>query len=860
MVNLLSGGFGGPIAPVNPAHKSVSGLLCYPDIASLPFTPDLAVICTPAATVSGLIAELGARGTRGAVVITAGFGELGNAAGHALETAMLQSAKPHLLRIVGPNCLGVISTASGVNASFAPGQAKKGGIAFVAQSGGMLTTVLDWAGARGIGFSHLVSLGDMADVDFGDLLDYLASDPATTAILLYVEAVTAPRKFLSAARAAARLKPVIAIKVGRNAAAAKAAASHTGAMAGTDSVYDATFRRAGIVRVKELEELLDAVETLANPLQFSNDGLVILTNGGGPGVIATDALLDCGGHLAELSPETIARLEGVLPGTWSHGNPVDIVGDAPPERYAAALEVLLSAPEAGAVLVLNVPTAVASSVNAAKKVAQLCRLRRGVLANWLSASTAAETTGIFADAGLPSYSTPGEAVRGFMHLVQYRKGQQVILETPPSAASEFVPDTKSARDLISSALDRGESWLSPETMFRLLESYRIPAPRLAQVPSPEAAADISGEFTMPVALKIVSPDIQHKSDVGGVVLSLSGKDAIRQAAVEMLAHVRTALPGASIDGFLLQEMVTRPAAHELIAGITVDRQFGPVILFGQGGTAAEIIADSAVALPPLNLRLARELIERTRVFRELRGYRDRPAAALDEIALTLVKLSQLVSDLDEIVELDINPLLADSTGVIALDGRVRITPSDGKRGTRLAIRPYPAELASEAVLPSVGRICLRAIRPEDAAAFAELIHSLSEEDARLRFFSPMRDLQPEALARFTQIDYDREMGLVAFASGKTDGMIAAAMLVSDPDGIAAEFAIVVRSDLHRRGVGRLLMGKLIDYARTNGLARVNGEILSENRPMLALCAELGFSISQGSGMGVRRATLTLEPE
>ena len=858
MHNLLAAGFRGPIAPVNPAHASVSGLTCYPDVAGVPFAPDLAVICTPPATVPKLIDELGARGTRGAVVITAGFAELGNEAGQALERAMLAAARPHLLRVIGPNCVGVISTAAGLNASFAPGEVTKGGIAFVAQSGGMLVTVLDWARARGIGFSHLVSLGDMADVDFGDMLDYLATDPGTTAILLYIEAVTAPRKFLSAARGAARLKPVIAIKAGRHAAAAKAAASHTGAMAGADSVYDAAFHRAGILRVIELEELLDAVETLAHPLQFSGDSLVILTNGGGPGVIATDALLDRGGELTTLSAATLGRLDAVLPATWSRGNPVDIIGDAPPERYAAALEILFSAPETGAVLVLNVPTAIASSVAAAEAVIRTCRdAGRGVFANWMSVNAAARTTASFAAAGLPAYDTPGEAVRGFMHVVGYRKGQQVILETPASDAGEFRTDEAAARGIIATALARGDSWLPPGDVFALLDCYRISVARAVVTPTPEAAGDAALRFGTPVALKIVSPGIQHKSDVGGVILSLRGKEEVGRAASGMRARVNAKAPGAPIEGYLVQEMITRPGAYELIAGVAVDRQFGPVILFGHGGTAAEIIGDSAIALPPLNQRLARELLERTRIYRQLRGYRDHPPAALDDIALTLVKLSQMVVDLDEVVELDLNPLLADAAGVVVLDARIRIAPPEGKRGARLAIRPYPRELESETLLPTLGRLRIRPIRPSDAAGFAELIGSLTEEDARLRFFSPLRNLEPHALARFTQIDYEREMGFVAFGDDDPGRIAAAAMLVSDPDGVAGEFAIVVRSDLHRRGIGRLVMRKLIDYARSIGLSTVNGDVLNENRAMLALCAELGFAVARHPVNATARAVLAL---
>jgi acetyltransferase len=856
MQNLLHAGFQGSIFPVNPKHKTVAGMPAYPDVRSLPSAPDLAVICTPPQICPQLIAELAARGTRGAIVITAGFAELGNEDGRRLQQAMLDAARPHLVRIVGPNCLGVLSTRVGLNASFAPSNAKKGGIAFIAQSGAMVTTVLDWANARSIGFSHLVSLGDMADVDFGDMLDYLASDPATSAILLYIEAVTNARKFLSAARAAARLKPVIAIKAGRHQAAAKAATSHTGAMAGSDGVYAAAFRRAGILRVGDLDELFDAVATLARPPRFSRDDLTILTNGGGPGVLATDVLLDCGGRLTELSEHTRAKLDAVLPPTWSHGNPVDIIGDASPERYAATLEILLAAPETNAVLVINCPTAIASSIEAAQAVSRVASAKHGpVLTNWLGSRNAVSARILFDEAGLPTYETPSDAIRGFMHLVQYRKGQQVIAEVPSSVANEFTPDNGGAHRIVARALDAGESWLNAADVSRLLECYGIPAPRASLAASPGAAARLAQEFGVPIALKIVSPDITHKSDVGGVALDLKDGDAVRNAAETMLARVAAAAPEAKVTGFVVQEMIRLPGAYELIAGMTVDRQFGPVILFGHGGTAAEIIADRALALPPLNLRLAHELIAQTRIFRQLQGYRDRPRAAIEEIALTLVKLSQLICDLDEVVEIDLNPLLADAERVVAVDARIRLERQAAVHGNRLAIRPYPKELERQEQLSSIGNLKLRPIRPEDAPMLGQLIADLTPEDARFRFFTPVRSFDPSTLARFTQIDYDREMAFVAFADDVPDRLLAVVRLAADPDNIRAEFAIVVRSDMHRRGLGRLLLAHLVKYARNRGISELFGEVLTGNRPMIALCSQLGFTISTTESPDLLRATL-----
>jgi acetyltransferase len=858
--NLLAGGFEGPVMPVNPHHDSVGGVLAYPDIAKLPLAPDLAVICTPAPTVPGLIAELASRGTRAAIVISAGFKELGDATGATLEQQMLDAARPQLLRIVGPNCLGVLSTPSSVNASFAHIAPARGGVAFVAQSGAMVTSVLDWASARGIGFSHLVSLGDMADVDFGDMLDFLANDAATSAILLYVEAVTAARKFMSAARAAARLKPVVVIKAGRHPAAAKAAQSHTGALAGADVVYDAAFRRAGLLRVQTLDALFDAVETLGMKPLPTGERLAILTNGGGAGVLATDSLLDRDGHLAELSPDTIAALDKDLPRTWSHANPVDIIGDAPPERYAAALSILLRAAEVDCVLVLNCPTAVASGEDAARAVIDTAAAaRKTVLTNWLGADAAAKPRAMFGSAGLPTYETPDQAVRGYMDMVRYRRAQQLLMEVPASVSSEFMPRTEEAARIVAEALSEKRDWLDTVEIAALLGCYGIKAPRSVFAKSAAEAGDAARTFASAVALKIVSQDIVHKSDVGGVAVDLSGADAVVRAAESMLTRVRAARPKARIDGFLLQDFVRKPDGTELIAGMTVDPTFGPVLLFGHGGTAVEVIDDKALALAPINAMIARDTIARTRVVRELRGYRNRPPADLDAVALTLVKLSQLCCDLDEIVEMEINPLLADENGVIALDTRVRIAPAKGPHGARLAIKPYPRELESEIDLGPLGKALLRPVRPEDAPAFETLFAKLTPEDVRMRFFSPRRALPAVQLARLTQIDYDREMALL-LVGAKSNDILGIVRLACDPDNERAEFAITVRSDLKHRGLGKLLMARLVDYARARRLSELFGDVLHDNVAMLALARSCGFTVApQGPAPDTVRVTLSLKP-
>ncbi|MDR9480477.1 MAG: bifunctional acetate--CoA ligase family protein/GNAT family N-acetyltransferase [Spiribacter sp.] len=850
--NLLRSGFDGPIMPVNPKHRAVEGVLCYADIANLPMTPDLAVICTPPDSIPAIVAELADQGTRGIVVITAGFGEGNDAHGMALRQSMLDAARPHLTRIIGPNCLGVLVPGSGLNASFAHLNPPAGRIAFVTQSGAIVTSVLDWAKRRDIGFSHMISLGDMADVDFGDTLDYLANDPETRAILLYVEAITDARKFMSAARAAARMKPVIVVKAGRHAASAAAAASHTGALAGSDAVYDTAFRRAGMLRVNTLGELFAAVETLATTEPPAGDSLAILTNGGGIGVLATDALIGHHGQLAELSETTQAALDEVLPATWSHGNPVDIIGDAPGKRYADALKVLSEQTEGDAILVLNCPTAVADSLDAAEAViaehqreSTPQRHRPTLLTCWVGEHTAQHARRRFAEAGIPSYTTPEGAVRAFMHVVDYRRNQAQLLETPPSVPAIFTPDYAAARAILDQAIDAGQALLSEPEAKQLLAAYGVEVVATEVADTPAAASAAAERLGFPAAIKILSADITHKSDVGGVSLDLADAAAVERAAEAMQTRVKDSYPEAQLSGFSVQPMVKRSHAWELIAGFTEDAQFGPVVLFGEGGTAVEVIRDQALGLPPLNLKLARDMITRTRIYRELQGYRDRAAADLDAIDLTLMRIAQIAADLPEVKELDINPLLASADGVVALDARVRIGAKDaGKGAERLAIRPYPRELERNVHADDGQAFLLRPILPEDEPALHRAFAHLTPEQIRLRFFAPMKQLSHMAAARFTQIDYNREMAFILTDADQVPGeaeLYGAVHLHADPDGERAEYSIIVRDDLTRQGLGRVLMEQAIDYARERGIDTLIGEVLRENQPMLALCEQLGFS-------------------
>ncbi|MEZ5557787.1 MAG: bifunctional acetate--CoA ligase family protein/GNAT family N-acetyltransferase [Pseudomonadales bacterium] len=843
--NLLRAGFDGPVMPVNPHHSSIQGVLAYPDVASLPLTPDLAVIATPAQLVPELVEQVGARGTRAAIVISAGFAELDSDEGRRLRQRVLDAARPHLLRIVGPNTVGVLAPRYALNASFAHLAPQRGHLAFVTQSGAIVTSVIDWAVPRGIGFSYLVSLGGMVDVDFGDMLDYLANDEDTRAILLHIEGIEQARKFMSAARAAARMKPVIVVKAGRHPGSAKAAASHSGALAGADDVYDAAFRRAGILRVDDLTELFAAVETLADLKSSAGRRLGILSNGGGIGVMAADALLAAGGELAELSKPCREALDAVLPATWSHGNPVDIVGDATPDRYAAALRALLDHPQdMDGLLVLNCPTAIAAPVDCAAAVTtELARtdVRIPVLTSWVGGATANAGRELLNSHGLATYDTPTEATAAFMQLYDYRLGQELLMQTPPSIPEAFSVDRDLARSVIREHLARvGTGWLEPTAVYRLLTAYGITIVETRDVSSGAEAAAAAESLGVPVALKVRSPDITHKSDVGGVMLGLENAAAVSTAAEQMLARLRREAGGARIDGFTVQPMVLRPHAHELLLGMTSDAQFGPVLVFGQGGTAVEVVHDRALGLPPLNLHLAMDMITRTEVFRRLRGYRDRPAADLDGIAMTLVRIAQLIVDLPEIRTLDINPLLADSDGVLALDARIFVS---AEAPVALAIRPYPRELEATLTADDGRTFFLRPILPEDEPMLRESFAKLSTQEVRERFLVPMRTLSHITAARFTQLDFDREMALVLTEPGPPGrrDIYGVARLSADPDLERAEFAIIVRHDAAGLGLGKQLLQRLIDYARGRGLEVLWGITLRENTRMRTLARRLGFS-------------------
>lgn len=791
-----------------------------------------------------IIAELGRRGTKAAVVLTAGFE---GAAGAAHRQQILEAARPHLLRIIGPNCLGVAMPGIGVNATFAPAPILPGNLALLTQSGAIATSVLDWAQPRGIGFSAVVSVGDMADVDFGDLLDYFAMDRGTEAILIYAEGITNARKFMSAARRAARVKPVVAIKAGRAEEGARAASSHTGALAGADAVYDAAFRRAGILRVTGFEEVFDAAATLARMPKQASDDLVIVSNGGGAGVLATDQLIAEGGKLATISAATISKLDAVLPRTWSRANPIDIIGDAGTERYANATAALLDDPDIHNVLVIYCPTSVVTAEEAAGGLIGALAAktaRKNVFASWIGEATVKGGRARLAETHIPTYETPERAVHSFMHLVRYRQSQELLLETPAAAAPVSGEKRQAARSFIGQTLADGREWLDAAEIAAVLGCYGIPFVRTAAAADGKAAAAIAARFGTPVALKIRSRDVVHKSDVGGVALNLVGAAAIERAAETIAANVARKLPQARQEGFVVQEMIQRPGAYELIAGVTTDPVFGPMILFGHGGTAVEVIRDKSLELPPLNTALARAQIGRTRIAALLKGFRDRPAADIDGVVAVLMQLGNIAADHDEISEIDINPLLCDQHGVIAVDCRIRVRPATGARQARMAIRPYPQHL--ESTMTAGGKaISIRPIRPEDETALRALAEGAGDAGLWHPFFAPLRERGHQTAARLTQIDYEREMTLAAFDG---EHMLALVRSVSDPDFDTAECAILARPGPAAQEISAGLMRHLLDALNALGVRHAELRVPSAKSETGQLADELGFKlISTASG-------------
>jgi len=844
--NLRKSGFKGNVYPVNPKHDQLYGERCYASADELPETPELALIATPAPTIPAILDACGARGIHHAVVLSAGFREIGPA-GVAQEDALRAAAKRNEIRFIGPNCLGVQRPSIGFNATFSQGATLSGDLALVSQSGALCTAMLDWAESNGIGFSSVISTGASADLDFGEILDYLAYDTATKGILMYIEGIRDARRFMSALRATARIKPVVLVKVGRHEAGSRAVASHTGALVGSDSVFDALVRRAGVVRVTSITQLFASARALASHIKPTGGRLAIVTNGGGPGVMATDRAVDLGVKLPELGPETMAKLNAALPPTWSHANPVDIIGDATATRYRAAMEACLQDKEVDGVLVMLTPQAMTRPTEAAEAVVDIAKSSsKPVIACWMGEAQIAEGRQRFKAAGIPSFATPEQAVEVFSYLSDYYENQRLLMQTPGPVARGAEPDVEGARLIIESALAQRRTVLTEVESKALLSSFRIPVAQTTIARDPTEAMLMAQQMGFPVAMKINSHAISHKSDVGGVRLGLSSGHAVRSAYSGMMSEVQRRVPDAKLDGVVIEPMLVRPNAREVLVGVTTDPVLGPVIVFGSGGVDVEAAQDRAVTLPPLNRYLARDLMNRTRVMKLLGAFRNRPAADLNALEQILLRVSEMVCELPWIQELDINPLLVDDQGALALDARIIIAPRipNADRYAHMAIYPYPAHLVTTWQLPDGTDVVIRPIRPEDADLTQNFVRELSEETKYFRYMDAVRELSQAMLVRFTQIDYDREMALLAITM--VDGKeveLGVARFAINPDGESCEFALVVNDQWQKQGIGHKLMGVLMDVARAKGMRVMDGEVMKNNSRMLKLAESLGFKVS-----------------
>jgi acetyltransferase len=848
--NLVAGGLHGALYAVNPGHREVFGRRAYASLLDLPQAPDMALIATPARTVPKILEQAGVAGIKAAVVLSSGFGEA-DGAGRALQDAAVAAARRGGVRVLGPNCLGVMRPGAGVNATFARTPASPGHIALLSQSGAVCGAMLDGARSARVGFSSVISLGGAADVDFGEVLDYLAADGETAAILLYIEGFRDARRALSALRAAARVKPIIALKVGRYASGSRAALSHTGALVGSDEVFEAALRRSGVVRVKTYAQLFAAARALSAGRFADGNRLAVVTNGGGPGVLAADAATERGLALAELTPAALARLDTALPPQWSHGNPVDLIGDAPAARFGEATAAVLADPAVDACLAIYSPVAVTEPGDAAQAVAAAARgSRKPVLAAWLAEGAAQPLE----EAGIPVFATPEDAVDAFSFLCAYRTNQAQLLEVPTALTPdpEPQPDLRTATMIRDAALAEGRTVLLEGEAKGLLAAFGLPVPRGIVAATRDEAMAAAREIGFPVAIKIVSPDITHKTEVGGVRLNLQNGDMVASAYEDMLRHARAMRSGARIDGVLVQPMLRLPHAREVLIGVATDPVFGPVISFGSGGVSVETVRDAAVALPPLNGALARDLMERTRVHRLLGGYRDVPRADVEAIAALLCGVSRMVCALPWLKELDLNPVLAHPGGAVIADARVVIDPARLQAPARyghMAIHPYPSESAGEIVLLDGARVPVRAIRPEDAPLEKRFFDRLSERSRYFRFMQHLHELPPKMLARFTQLDYEREMALVVLdpASGEFIGV---GRYMPNADGTTAEFALTVADAWQGKGIGRALLERLAEAARAAGYRALYGHILDANREMRDLASRLGCVEESRTGADV----------
>ncbi|HBZ44488.1 MAG TPA: GNAT family N-acetyltransferase [Maritimibacter sp.] len=843
--NLVEDGFAGAIYPVNPKHKKVRGLTCYTSATAVGKDIDLAVICTPARTVAGIIRDCGEAGIKNAIVLSAGFGEGGNK-GRNYEADLIAAAKKAGVRFMGPNCVGMVRPWQKMNATFLRAGTPKGRLALVSQSGALCSAISDWAGPHHLGFSALVSLGNSSDIDFGDMLHFLASDPHTDAILLYVEGVRNAPSFISMLRYAARLKPVIVLKSGRHASSSAAAHTHTGALIGSDEVFDAVLERAGAVRAMTFGQLFAAAEILSSNKKAAGNRLSIITNGGGAGVLAADRAADLNLQLAEMSESTKESLGKLLPDYWSHANPVDILGDAGADRYGPVVKAVYDDPNTDGVLVMLTPQAMTDSTAAAHAVVDALprRRKKPVLACWMGEASVAEGRKVLSENGIADFISPERAVEAFSYLAKHHRNRKLALQTLGPLSPENPPDLDGARMIINAVLADDREMLSDIESKALLKAFRIPVNMTIEATSAEQALVAAQTVGYPVAVKISSPDIIHKSDVGGVRVGINDPAEVKRAFRNLCEKATRKRPDAKIRGVTVEAMANIDAPRELVVGVSRDEVFGPTILFGAGGTAVEMLKDSAVAIPPVNGLLAERLVSRTRVSAMLDAFRDKPAADRDAVIYVLRRVSSLVSELPEIIELDINPLIAGSNGVMAVDARIRVKRPPARDGhyDHMAIHPYPRNLVQSEHLSDGTPLTIRPIRPEDAKSEQDFVRSLSDEAKQFRFMGTLNELSPEMLVQFTQIDYRREMALVAMA--EIDGkevQCGVARYVINPDNTSCEFAIVVGDQVQHQGIGTRLMKALFRAARMHELTVIEGTVLKNNAPMLKLMAELGFT-------------------
>jgi len=845
--NLADGGFKGPCYPINPKHQKVGGKPCYKSLQALGRPVDLALIATPAAKVPEILEECGELGVKAAVVYSGGFAEQG-AEGAALQEQLVEIARRHRIRLLGPNSLGVIRPQHRLDATLGGEPPLRGNVALVSQSGAVCRAMLDWSGPRRLGFSAVVSLGAAADIDFGDVLDFLALDRHTHSILLYVEGIRDARRFVSGLRAAARLKPVTVIKSGRHPAGSRAAKSHTGAWVGSGEVFRTVMERAGVVQVESLDQLFAAAQVFGIDKRLAGNRLAIVTNGGGPGVLAADRSVELGLTLAQLTAETRAKLEAALPDHWSHGNPVDVIGHGTPERFGAAVRACLEDADVDGVLAILAPmvlydhTAVANEV-----IAAAAKSRKPVLACWMGATRVAEAQTLFAESRVPHFDSPEVAVEAMSFLATHHRNQKLLMQSPGPLSERESPDVEGARLIIEGVMAEGCKTLGTIEARAVLSAFHIPAMQAVLARTPNEALMAAEALGFPVAMKISSPDILHKSEVGGVRLSIADAQSVRRTFTEILERAKRLRPEAVASGVTVERMISARAARELRIGVERDAVFGPVISFGAGGTGLELLGDRSFGLPPLNDFIIETMIEHARVARLMGAFRHMPPMNRRALAKVLQRVSEMVCELPEILEMDINPLIGNDEAVVAVDAciRVRYRPPQMPPYGHMAIHPYPTQLIERVQLADGTDLVIRPIRPEDAQMEQVFVRGLSEQTKYFRFMQAIKELTPEMLVRFTQIDYDREMALIGVVQQEDgDVQVGVARYMARPGGEACEFAIVVSDHWRDRGIGARLMRSLMQNARSRGFRIMDGEVLTANTRMLALVQSLGFRIER----------------